>query len=136
MLETDLFRRSVPWTILAWSGAGLPRNLNFTPRRRASVIVAASIAVFGMLSIVEPRFCAAAAATVALLTWLNFPFFWWLRNQRGLAFAGFCLGLHWLHCMTQAVGFAVGSLAVFATWAWSRYRPGVTLPKRLRQLSG
>ena len=29
MVETDLIYRALPWTVLAWSGAGLPKNLNF-----------------------------------------------------------------------------------------------------------
>lgn len=136
MLETDLLRRSVPWTILAWSGVGLPRNLNFTARRRASVVVAASTVALSILSIVDARSCVVTAAAVAVLFWLNVPFFRWLKEQRGPAFAGACLGLHWLHCLTQAAGFAIGSLAVAAAWVWSRCRPGVTLPKLLRQLSG
>jgi GT2 family glycosyltransferase len=136
MLETDLFRRSVPWTILAWSGVGLPRNLNFTPGRRASVIASALIAVFGILSIVDPRFCPAIVAALAALIWLNLPFLGWLRKQRGLTFACSCLSLHWLHCVTQAAGWVIGSLAVAATWVWFRRWPGVSLPKLLRQLSG
>lgn len=136
MLETDLLRRSVPWTMLAWNGVGLPRNLNFTPRRRASVIVSAMIAAFGILSILDPRFCAALAAALAALVWLNLPFLAWLRNQRGLSFACSCLSLHWLHCLTQAAGCAIGTLAVAVTWLWVRRWPGVSLPKLLRQLSG
>jgi GT2 family glycosyltransferase len=136
MLETDLLRRSVPWTMLAWSGVGLPHNLNFTPGRRASVMVSALIAALGILSIVEPRFIAALAASVAALVWLNLPFLGWLKNQRGLVFACSSLPLHWLHYLTQALGYTIGSLAVAATWVWLRRWPGVTLPKLLRQLSG
>jgi GT2 family glycosyltransferase len=136
MLETDLLRRSVPWTMLALSGVGFPRNLNFTPRRRASVIVSALIAAFGVLSIVDLRFCAAITGALAALICLNLPFLGWLKNQRGLTFACSCLSLHWLHCLTQAAGCAIGSLAVAATWVWFRRWPGVSLPKLLRQLSG
>ena len=136
MLATDLLRRSVPWTVLAWSGLGLPRNLNFTPRRRASVVVSALIAAFALLSIVDPRFSAALAAVVAALIWLSLPFLSWLRDQRGLAFSCSCLSLHWLHCLTQAAGYGLGSLAVCATWLWVWRWPGVSLPKLLRQLSG
>jgi GT2 family glycosyltransferase len=136
MLKTDLLRRSVPWTMLALSGIGLPSNLNFTPRRRASVIVSALIAAFGILSMVDRRFGVAAAAALVALIWLNLPFLGWLRDQRGLTFACSCLSLHWLHCLTQAVGFSIGSLAVAATWVWFRRWPGVSLPKLLRQLSG
>jgi len=136
MLETDLLRRSVPWTMLAWSGAGLPNNLNFTPRRRASVVVSALIAVFGILSIANPRFCVALAATLAALIWLNLPFLGWLRNQRGLAFACSCLSLHWLHCLAQAAGCAIGTFAVAVTLVWVWLWPGTSLPKLLRQLSG
>jgi GT2 family glycosyltransferase len=136
MLETDLLRRSVPWTMLAWSGVGLPRNLNFTLRRRASVIVAALIAAFGFLSMVDPRFCAALAAALGALIGLNLPFLGWLRKQRGFTFACCCLFLHWLHCLTQAAGCGIGSLAVAATLVWVRRWPGTSLPKLLRQLSG
>jgi GT2 family glycosyltransferase len=136
MLETDLLRRSVPWTMLAWSGVGLPRNLNFTPRRRASVMASALVATFGILSIVDPRFCPALAAAVAALIWLSLPFLGWLRQQRGLSFACSCFFFHWLHCLTQAAGCAIGSVAVSVQLVWVWRWPGVSLPKLLRQLSG
>jgi hypothetical protein len=100
------------------------------------VVVSALIAAFGILSIVDARFCAAFTAALAALIWLNLPFLGWLRNQRGLSFACSCLSLHWLHCLTQAAGCAIGSLAVAVTLVWVRRWPGVSLPKLLRQLSG
>ncbi len=54
MVETDFLYRSLPWTVLAWSGAGLPHNLNFTQSRRISVAGTVAATLLLPFSLLNP----------------------------------------------------------------------------------
>ncbi len=136
MLFTDISRRSIPWTMLALGGAGLPRKLNFTRSRRASVFLAALSALCCVLALLDARFLLAALAAFAGVAGLNVPFFRWLRSHRSRSFTSCAMGLHWLHYLTQGVGFVLGAMALLLVHAWCRFRPRAPLPEALRQLSG
>ncbi len=129
MLLTDFARRSIPWTMLAWSGAGLPRNLNFTWGRRASVALATIAAVTGALAFFDARLLVLAAAAFLAMTALNFSFLRWLHVHRGGAFLSRSMVLQWLHYLTQSAGFVVGTAAFLLIWSWCRLRPGRPCPR-------
>jgi GT2 family glycosyltransferase len=136
MVSTDLRRRAIPWTMLAWSGVALPRNLNFTLPRRFSVVAAALMSCGAALALVDVRFLWLAVAAFAAMAALNLPYLRWTHAHRGPAFTACCLPLLALHYLTQAAGWPIGTAAALAVLGWRRSMPHRPLPEALRQLSG
>jgi glycosyltransferase involved in cell wall biosynthesis len=119
MIETDLLYRALPWTVLAWSGAGLPANLNFTQPRRASV--AGTFAATVMLPMYPVNHVFAWVAMAMLLTVgaLNLDFFGWLYQKKGLRFVCLATLFHWLHYLTSGAGFVAGTAVAVKIWVAS-----------------
>jgi hypothetical protein len=97
MVETDLFRRGIPWLELLFETGESSRTLNLGMRHRISTVSALFIAA-GLASR-RPR---VAAAGIVSLVLLNRSFYALLLRKRGggEAFAG--VGLHTVHHLTAA----------------------------------
>ncbi len=122
MVETDFLYRALPWTVLAWSGAGLPKNLNFTVPRRLSVAASFCSALLLPAALLYPVLFQFAVASFLLMVLLNVDFWGWLCHRKGMAFTGVAVGLHWVHCLTGAVGFVAGSSIAWKTFAVAKLR--------------
>jgi len=119
MIETDLLYRALPWTVLAWSGAGLPTNLNFTQPRRASVAGTFAATIVLPLYAVNHVFLWISILILATVGVLNLPFFRWLYLRKGLRFACLSVFFHWLHYFTSGLGFLFGTAVALKIWVIS-----------------
>ena len=71
LIHTDIFRRGIPWTRLLLSRNGLTDNLNTSGEQRASVMIAAVMALgIGVISVLNPAF-ALVPCCVFLLMWVS-----------------------------------------------------------------
>ena len=108
MLITDVRDRALPWTRLILQGGGAPNDLNLNFSQRLST----AVAFIGLFSLGVTLFYAWAWLLVLLaalmLIWLNWPFYQFLGNKRGLRFALMALPWHWLYFLYSGASFVVG----------------------------
>lgn len=114
MVDTDLWRRGVPWVELLAEHRVVPRSLNLGALERASAVSAVGTVAAALLG--RPRLALACAAAQIPL---NRRLFRLLLTRRGPRVTALGVGLHLVHQLTAAVAVPVG-LARHA----ARRRPG------------
>ncbi len=124
--RTDIFARALPWSKIIVSGQSDGADLNTSTRERTISVIAHSIWIFGLLSILMPSALFALIAAVALFIALNKGFFTLLARTGGVALllSGICL--HWLYYIYASLVFALVSLT---------YRPPLK-PQKVEHIAG
>ena len=108
MLITDVRDRALPWTqlILQWGGAPNDLNLNISQR------LSTAVAFIGLFSLGLTLFSGWAWLLVlcafVLLIWLNWPFYQFLHDKRGLRFTLMALPWHWFYFIYSGTTFLAG----------------------------
>lgn len=120
IIKTDIFRRAVPWTRLAWEH-GLKSDLNFKIADRLSAagtwLLVAGIVAGGCGLVWAAAVVAACAVMLAVLNAQLYLFFF---RKRGLVFGVMAVFMHWLYLFYSSVTFAVCSLPFAVSAALSR----------------
>jgi len=110
MLFTDAVRRAIPWTHLLMK-YGTPRGLNFRGADRASTAAACAAVLAAVVSPIYGAVCwIAAAVALIVMVLLQWDFFRFLIQQRGVAFGAASVPLYLAHSLAGAIGFGVGLL--------------------------
>jgi GT2 family glycosyltransferase len=109
-LVSDVRDRGIPWTRLLYRYGGLRNDLNLTWSGRACIVLAWAAAVSLVLSWKYPALLAAVVGWLALMWGLQRPFYAWLAQQRGRAFAARWFPLHVLHHALNGVSFGIGTM--------------------------
>ena len=109
MICTDVLDRGIPWAELLLGRRSVPDDLNLRSSQRFSTIlawlVAGSLAVSALLH--DWRGIAAAAVFGVILVALNFYFYRFLAQRRGLLFTAGAIPLHCLYHFYNGVSAAV-----------------------------
>ena len=105
MVETDLWRRGVPWVELLLREGRHSSALNLGWRHRLSAIAS----VVAAAALLRGRIGRAAGAVAALVA-LNRSFYRLLARRRGRLEAALGTGLHVLHHLTGALAVPIGIL--------------------------
>jgi len=109
MVRTDVFARAVPWTRLVLRSRAMPNDLNLKTGARASVVLAAVLALSLAAAPWRPSSLAASAGAAAALVALNAGFYRFLWRKRGPFFLLASLPWHWLYFACAGAGFVVGA---------------------------
>lgn len=128
MVRVDVCARGVPWTQLLLERPGAPRTLNLSQSQRLSVVLI-GLAMAGVFA--APRSAwggLGALFALAVLTWINAPFYRLLRRVRGPLFAIRAVPLHWVYFACCGAAAAWG-LALHGARRWTR-RARFTGPRR------
>lgn len=113
-VRSDIVDRAVPWTRLILRQGRLPRDLNTSPRGRASAVAAWIGVVAAAAAIVDGRalwLTAASLLTVGLLNAGLYALFW---RRRGAAVAIAGAGLHLLYLLYSSAVFVSVTLVARA----------------------
>jgi glycosyltransferase involved in cell wall biosynthesis len=110
MIETDVFRRAVPWTKLLLSQGSLPNDLNLRIENRVSAIAAWGLIFLLMFGATNLRALGAAIIPVATLLVCNWSLYRVFYRRRGFLFALGAIGLHWLHYLYSSAAFVIVAL--------------------------
>lgn len=109
MLETDIFRRAVPWARVLLERGELPNDLNLrTSQRFASpVALLTLLALIGLVFAPRSPFLQLALGLVLLSIALNAPILRFFVQQRGLWFGARAWLAHQIHLAYGGATFAV-----------------------------
>jgi GT2 family glycosyltransferase len=122
-IVTDVRDRGIPWTQLILKFGRLDNDLNLRTNQRIAVALAylliTSIALTG-LSEIWAGIAAGATGALAMLNWRYYKFFF---ERRGLWFGVRVFPVHVVHHLCNGVSFMVGSAIFLSTRA-----AGMTLP--------
>ena len=114
MVQTDVFRRAVPWTQLILRTRSVPRdfNLTWTSRVSATLVGVVAVLITGLvaglvgLASLSPRILATglllATTTLLVLNRELYSFFW---RKRGSRFASGAILAHWLYLLYSGIVF-------------------------------
>ena len=105
MLKTDIFRRAIPWSELLLAQNRIQMDLNLSFTARSSTLVVFSLALLPFLSAILPTCSVAAVPGVCLLLGLNYSFYRFLAEKRGIGFALKAIPLHWLYFLYSGLAF-------------------------------
>jgi glycosyltransferase involved in cell wall biosynthesis len=124
-IATDIAARGIPWTQLIHRSRALSNDLNTSLGLRLSVVATVLLAAALVLTALTPWAAVAAAALLAAVIGLNFPYYRWFARRRGVLFAVRVIPVHLVHHLCNGISFVTGTaLHVAARW-------GVTLPGAL-----
>lgn len=110
MLQTDLFRRAIPWTGLLLQNGTVENNLNVDVTGRLSVALVGGVALSTVAAFWVPPALALAVVLSAAFYAVNMPFYRFLRRARGRRFALRAAPWHALYYACAGLGFALGAL--------------------------
>jgi glycosyltransferase involved in cell wall biosynthesis len=110
MLITDVRDRALPWTRLILQGGGAPNDLNLNISQRLSTAVAFA-GLFGLgLTLFSRWSWLLVFLAMLLLFWLNWSFYQFLWQKRGLRFMLMALPWHWFYFVYSGAAFLAGVL--------------------------
>lgn len=109
-LRSDLLDRALPWARLVRAGRGLPGDLNFRPGDRAAAALTVAAAVALLASPLDPRLIVPAVLAAGTALAFDFPLLAFFARHVSAGFAVRAAGLHLLHRLAGATGFALGLL--------------------------
>lgn len=110
MVQTDLWRRAVPWTRLLRRSGRMPNDLNLRWNQRLSVCAAWLLPAVLAAALVDARWLAAAAGLFAAHLALNGRFFAWVFRNAGFRAAVASVPLHLIFHWVAGLGFLIGNL--------------------------
>jgi len=125
-IVTDIKSRGVPWTQLFSRYGGMRNDLNVTFKYRACVVLAYLLLGSLVASLWQPWWLVPAAACLAGLWWLDWPYYRFFISRRGLGFTLRWFPFHVVHHLCNGVSFGVGRLLTL-TQRWL----GLSLPGAL-----
>jgi len=104
LLETDIFYRAVPWTLLVLREHHIPDDLNVQWTQRACV------ALMGLAVVLSPFYWPASCVALAAVIALNLDFYSFLRRRRGIVFMLQAIPMHLLYFLYSGTAFAVACI--------------------------
>ncbi|WP_420628981.1 glycosyltransferase family 2 protein [Candidatus Leptofilum sp.] len=108
MLITDVRDRALPWTRLILQGGGAPNDLNLNFSQRLSTAVT-FIGLFALgLTMLSAWAWVFVLLAMVLLIWLNWPFYQFLLESRGVRFLLMALPWHWFYFIYSGATFLAG----------------------------
>lgn len=143
-VSTDIVARGIPWTQLIYRAGLLSDDLNTSSALRLSVVLAVALAAWLALALLTPWAAVVAAAFGAGLIGLNFPYYRWFAQRRGILFAVRVIPVHVVHHLCNGISFVAGTaLHVFRRFglqlpgmlpatAWAPPRIPASAPPRTR----
>ncbi|VAW00029.1 hypothetical protein MNBD_ALPHA05-240 [hydrothermal vent metagenome] len=108
--RTDIFARAIPWSKMIVSGKTNGADLNTSIRERITSVVAHSVWVLGILSMLMPGITFALIAAVILFIGLNKNFFALLARQGGALLLLNGIVLHWFYYLYASIAFVLVSI--------------------------
>ena len=128
LVATDVWRRAVPWTVLALERRQLPGELNLAGRQRVAAVLA--LAIWGLLPVVALRPSAAPwlMATVVAAAAANASLYGLFLHAGGLRLVVGGFALQQLYYLYSALGVGLG-LVMYAT-RWIPWVGRSRLPDR------
>jgi glycosyltransferase involved in cell wall biosynthesis len=124
-IVTDIQARGIPWTQLIHRFRALSNDLNTHIALRISVVLAYGIAISLALASAIPQAAIVAAALLTVLIGINFRYYRWFAQKRGLIFALRVVPVHLIHHLCNGLSFIAGTVLHLAG------RCGLSLPGTL-----
>jgi GT2 family glycosyltransferase len=118
----DIAARGIPWTQLLQKFHTLSNDLNTRIELRLSVALSYFMLFCLVSMIVFPWAGLGALASLAAMIALNYPYYRWFAERRGLWFALRVVPAHILHHLCNGASFTVGTALFLAR------RAGIVLP--------
>src|SRR5262249_51640804 len=119
---SDLRDRGIPWTQLLIRYKGLRDDLNVTFAYRACVVVAYLLVMSLIVALRWPIWSAAVVAEVCALWLLDWRYYRFLAQRRGISFAVAWFPFHVLHHLCNGISFVAGSKVLFLHDRWGERR--------------
>ena len=116
-VATDITARGIPWTQLIRRFDPPRHELNLSAALRLSVVCAYLLVISGVLLTVTAWAMVPAAAALLALILLNFRYYRWFANQRGVLFALRTVPAHVVHHLCNGLSFTIGTVLYTASRA-------------------
>jgi GT2 family glycosyltransferase len=124
LLQSDIFDRAIPWTILQLRYGSLLDDLNVTRRQRVASLMACLAAAGGLLGFVWPAVWLAALGGLAGVVLLNPTLYGFYFRKGGIGFGMGSVGMHLLYYVYSAAAFAAGTILHLASPGRGKAIPG------------
>lgn len=105
MLKTDILNRAIPWTELLISRKNNEYDLNLSLSNRVSTLLVFLLPIF-IITWIFNGVSYFISSVIILLFVLNWKFYLFLLNKRGLLFLLKSLPFHWLYFFSSGLSYA------------------------------
>jgi hypothetical protein len=130
LLRSDILDRALPWTELILQYRQLHNDLNLRHSDRVSVVLVFCLISLAFMGTWTPRQHVALVLLIALLLLLNMSLYKFFMSQRGIAFTGAAIGLHWLSFVYSGMAFIVGTVRHTSLRVYTLFLSRSLSPKR------
>jgi hypothetical protein len=131
VVQTDVFRRGVPWVILQKRLGVAETDLNVRPGQKVCVAATALALLAALAAARWPWLLAVAAAGPLAVVGLNGAFYRFLARTRGVAFAAGSVPLHLVYYLCCGASVVIALALWHAGAGRPRPRPAVGGPKAI-----
>jgi glycosyltransferase involved in cell wall biosynthesis len=130
MLETDVFRRAIPWSYLLLKGSHIPNDLNLSLSARLSTVLAFVLLFSPLLWFFsKTAFFLIMSGASVLFILVNRAFYTFLLEKRGKLFLLKALPLHWLYYIYSGLSYGT----VLAKTKFLKFQAACRLPSLFPQ---
>lgn len=116
LLQSDLFDRAVPWTLLILTRKPSVNDLNLKPRHKISAMLLILLILSIFLTPLSVWFVPAIPILFALVLFINYDVYTFFHRKRGLLFALEVIPFHLLYYLYSSLGFFLG----LCKYLWER----------------
>jgi GT2 family glycosyltransferase len=114
-IVTDVRDRGIPWTQLILKFGRLDNDLNLQTNQRIAVVLSYLLVAAAVLSPFSALWLGLAAGAIAGLAVLNWPYYRFFVERRGVWFGLRVFPVHVVHHLCNGVSFGVGCAIFFLT---------------------
>lgn len=107
LLHADIFCRAVPWSMLILEKKGMVNDLNLQTKDRVSAVLAVLSIIIIPFSILRPQLLLLALILLAAIPLLNYKFYRFFIQRKGIWFAMLVFPMHVLYFLYSAPTFAL-----------------------------
>jgi len=107
-LDTDLFRRGIPWVQLMRARREWTGQLNFSPLQRVAALAAVAVAVTLLIAPWRSGIALLASVPLAMFLYLNRDFFRLITRKRGIPTMIATVPLHLIYALICVASVVMG----------------------------
>jgi cellulose synthase/poly-beta-1,6-N-acetylglucosamine synthase-like glycosyltransferase len=110
LLQSDIFGRAIPWTVLQLSYGEILNDLNVERTQRASAVLVCFAALLALLGLLKGCFFVGISLCLIPVLYWNRDLYQFYYRCGGISFALRATIMHWLYYFYSSLAFGVGFL--------------------------
>ncbi len=113
LLQSDVFRRAIPWTELILRDSNFVNDLNTSRSSRIKVVLIYLIVLLVPAAVVMPTLLGVALVLLGIMIYMDRRLYGFFKRQQGIMFAISCIPIHSFYYFYSGLAFVIGTVRYF-----------------------